>query len=113
MSVGRLNTSAPSYGWSKTGVNVYASADGAVEASVVHHSGYSELIFRWSSGLVVEGWVRDGEEDADAWRATLGEGFIDVHAMPLLPHGTAETVWGIFVLIKIAGRKTGLTSGSA
>lgn len=106
MSTKPLNRVAPRYIWRKTGINIFTSADGKVEASVIHHRGYSELIFRWSTGLVVEGWVRDGEEDADAWRATMGEGFIDVHTLPLLPHGTAEVVWGIFILLELGRKKT-------
>ena len=109
MSIKRLNTSASRYLWRKTGINIYQSEDGTVEASVVHHwsgeQGYSQLTFRWSNGLAVEGWLRDGEKDADGWRATWGDDFVDVHGLPQLPHGTDDVVWGIFILIGMAGRK--------
>jgi hypothetical protein len=54
------------------GVNIYSSADGQVEVSVLHigkrGQGYSQLKFFWKTyGLAVEGWVRDEEEEADAW----------------------------------------------
>ena len=110
MSIKLLNTIAPGYNWKKTGVNIYTSSDGTVEASILHHGrpheGHAELTLRWASGLAVEGWVRDGEQDADGWRATKGEHEIDALRLPLLPYGTEEVVWGIFVLLEIARRKS-------
>ena len=111
MSQKILKRIAPRYSWWKTGINIYTSASGEVEASVVHRwsqeQGYSQMTFTWkSSGLVVEGWIRDEQQDADGWRATFGVDYVDLHCLPLLPHGTEEVVWGIFVLIEMAGKKT-------
>ena len=110
MSLRLLKKVAPGYRWQKIGVNIYSSADGLVEVSVLHigkrSQGYSQLRFLWrASGLVAEGWVRDEEEDADAWSATFEKKTINAFQLPLLPNGTAELVWVIFILLEIARRK--------
>jgi len=110
MSIRLLNRVAPGYRWQKIGVNIYGSADGLVEVSVLHigkrGQGYFELKFLWKIvDLIAEGWVRDEEEDADAWSATCDGTTINAFRLAQLPHGSGELVWLIFVMLEIARRK--------
>ena len=107
MSIRLLSRVAPGYGWKRTGVNIYSSADGEVEVSIIHYGkrgqGYFELKFLWKIvDLIAEGWVRDGEEAADAWSATCDGTTINAFRLAQLPHGSGELVWLIFVLLEIA-----------
>ena len=106
MSCKLVNRIAPSRGWKKTGVNIYMSSDGAVEADIIHSwSGglrHSVLTFKWSAtGLVVKAYVYDPSQGVDCWSAELGPYSTDLVTIPSLPTSTPDVVWVIFVLSSI------------
>jgi len=107
MSCRMLNEAAPSRGWKKTGVNIYTSADEAVEADVVFtkngRSRHAVVTFRWpADGLEVKAHMYDSSKDVDFWTADWGERSLGLAPSPTLPNGTAEFIWCFFILIMAA-----------
>jgi len=107
MSCKLVNRIAPSRCFRKTGVNIYTSSDGAVEADVIFTKNgrrrHAVVTFRWpADGLEVKGHMFDSSKGVYFWTADKGGVSLGLAPFPKLPSGNADFIWCFFILIMAA-----------
>ena len=104
MSKALLNRVAPFRDWSKTGVNIFTSDDGKVEAAIVYTSSgqmrHPTVTLRWKeAAMEVVAYIYAIQDGVEYWEATMGNSEAYTDTLPALPDGSAECVFTIIALL--------------